>query len=83
MENYILNSSVDLGLFNSPELLAGNSLSHDAHQFSVVLGHRVGEQRPELTVSHVAHALEVASFNRPGTATRPGLKGSWASGRPH
>lgn len=33
-------------------------------------------------MSHVAHALEVASFNLPGTATRPGSQwelGIWST----
>lgn len=44
MENYILNSSVELGpgFIQLPCALARNSLSDDGHQFSVVWGHRVG-----------------------------------------
>jgi len=44
MENYILNSSVELGLgfIQLPCALARNSLSDDGHQLSVVWGHRVG-----------------------------------------
>lgn len=44
MENNIPNSSVELGLglIQLPCVLARNSLPDDGHQFSVVLGHRVG-----------------------------------------
>lgn len=60
---------------------ARNSLSGDSHQFSVVGGIR-WEQGLELRGSHVAQALKVASFNLPGTATRPGSKreqGIWST----
>ena len=48
------------------ELLASSSVSGGSHQFSG------WEQGLELTWSYVAHALEIASFNLPGTATRLG-----------